>query len=61
MKAVWQDAVLAQSDQTVVVEGNHYFPPHSMDEKYFEPSPTHSTCPWKGTAKLLPHTRGRSE
>lgn len=50
MKAVWQDAVLAESDQTVVVEGNHYFPAHSMDEKYFEPSQTHSTCPWKGTA-----------
>ena len=44
MKAVWQDAVLAESDQTVVVEGNHYFPPHSMDKKYFEPSQTHSTC-----------------
>jgi uncharacterized protein (DUF427 family) len=50
MKAVWHDAVLAESDQTVVVEGNHYFPAHSTDQKYFEPSQTHSTCPWKGTA-----------
>ena len=56
MKAVWQDAVLAESNQTVFVEGNHYFPPHSVDEKYFEPSQTHSTCAWKGTASYY-HVR----
>jgi hypothetical protein len=56
MKAVWQDAVLAESDQTVVVEGNHYFPPHSMDKKYFEPSQTHSTCPWKGLQATIIYT-----
>jgi uncharacterized protein (DUF427 family) len=50
MKAVWQDAVLAESEQTVVVEGNHYFPPNSIHREYFDPSETQSTCAWKGTA-----------
>lgn len=50
MKAVWHDAVLAESDDTVVVEGNHYFPPDSIHDEYFHPSDTHSTCPWKGLA-----------
>ena len=43
MRAVWQDAVLAESDDTVVVEGNHYFPPDSIHNKYFRPSDTHTT------------------
>ena len=50
MKAVWNGAVLAESDDTVVVEGNHYFPPNSIDKQYFKPSDTHTTCPWKGEA-----------
>ena len=50
MRAVWRDAVLAESDDTVVVEGNHYFPPDSIRGEYFRPSDTHSTCPWKGVA-----------
>ena len=50
IRATWKGAVLAESDQTVVVEGNHYFPPSSVDERYFEASRTHSTCPWKGEA-----------
>ena len=50
MRAVWQDAVLAESDDTVVVEGNHYFPPDSIHSEYFRPSKTHTTCPWKGVA-----------
>jgi uncharacterized protein (DUF427 family) len=50
MKAVWKDAVLAESDKTIVVEGNHYFPPESIHWEYFKPSATHSTCPWKGEA-----------
>ena len=50
MKAIWNDAVLADSDQTVVVEGNHYFPPDSVNRLYFQESPTHTTCPWKGEA-----------
>lgn len=50
MKAVWNKTVLAQSDQTVVVEGNHYFPAESIRKDYFVPSATHTVCPWKGTA-----------
>ena len=50
MKAVWNGAVLAESDRTVVVEGNHYFPPESLRREYFKPSPTHTVCGWKGTA-----------
>jgi uncharacterized protein (DUF427 family) len=50
MKAVWKNAVLAESDQTVMVEGNHYFPPEAVNRHYLKPSDTHSTCPWKGQA-----------
>jgi uncharacterized protein (DUF427 family) len=50
MRAVWHDAVLAESNDTVVVEGNHYFPPDSIRGEYFRPSGTHTTCPWKGVA-----------
>jgi uncharacterized protein (DUF427 family) len=50
MKAVWKDAVLAESDNTVVVEGNHYFPPESINRDHFKDSSTHTTCPWKGQA-----------
>lgn len=50
MKAQWKNAVLAESDKTVVVEGNHYFPPEAVNRQYLKPSDTHSTCPWKGRA-----------
>lgn len=50
MKAVWNNAVLAESDATEVVEGNHYFPSDSLHRGYFRPSETHTECPWKGTA-----------
>ncbi|HEX8164104.1 MAG TPA: DUF427 domain-containing protein [Pyrinomonadaceae bacterium] len=50
MKAVWKDAVLAESDETVVVEGNHYFPAGSLRREHFRESATHTTCPWKGEA-----------
>ena len=50
MKAVWNNTVIAESDDTVVVEGNHYFPPDSIKSEYFKPSDTTSVCPWKGTA-----------
>jgi uncharacterized protein (DUF427 family) len=50
VKAVWNGAVLAQSDRTEVVEGNQYFPPDAIDKQYFKPSDTHTVCPWKGTA-----------
>ena len=47
-KAIWNGIVIAESDRTEVVEGNHYFPPQSLKQEYFQPSNTHSTCPWKG-------------
>lgn len=50
MRAVWRDTVLAESDATVIVEGNHYFPADSLRREHFRPSATHSTCPWKGEA-----------
>jgi uncharacterized protein (DUF427 family) len=50
MKALWNNAVLAESDKTIVVEGNHYFPPQAINEQHFQPSDTHTTCPWKGEA-----------
>ena len=50
MRAIWRDAVLAESDDTVVVEGNHYFPADSLRREHFRPSETHTTCPWKGEA-----------
>lgn len=50
MKAIWKGATLAESDDTVVVEGNHYFPEASLDRSRFESSDHTSYCPWKGTA-----------
>ena len=50
MKAIWEEAVLAESDRTVVIEGNHYFPPASIKRDYFQASDTHTTCHWKGVA-----------
>ena len=50
MKAMWKGAVLAESDDTVVVEGNHYFPPDSVRREHFRESETHTVCPWKGKA-----------
>jgi uncharacterized protein (DUF427 family) len=50
MKASWNGEIVAQSDDTVVVEGNHYFPEGSLRRELFEPSSTRSVCPWKGTA-----------
>jgi uncharacterized protein (DUF427 family) len=49
-RAVWNGAVLAESDQTVQVEGNDYFPPDSLNKEYFTESSTTSRCPWKGLA-----------
>jgi uncharacterized protein (DUF427 family) len=50
MKAIWKDTVIAQSDDTVVVEGNHYFPADSVAQEILQRSDTTSVCPWKGTA-----------
>jgi uncharacterized protein (DUF427 family) len=49
-KAIWNGAVLAESNNCEVVEGNQYFPPDSIDRQYFQDSSTHTTCPWKGEA-----------
>ncbi|MCG8404028.1 MAG: DUF427 domain-containing protein [Phycisphaerales bacterium] len=49
-KAIWNDAVLAESDQCEIVDGNHYFPPSSLNKMHFKDSPTRTTCPWKGEA-----------
>jgi uncharacterized protein (DUF427 family) len=49
-KAMWEGAVLAESDATVEVEGNQYFPPEAIRKEYFKPSEAHTVCPWKGTA-----------
>ena len=50
MKATWNGTLLAASDATIVVEGNHYFPPDAIQRAYFQPSDTHTTCHWKGEA-----------
>lgn len=50
VKAIWNGAVIAQSDDTVVVEGNHYFPRDAVRAEYLAPSDTHTTCGWKGVA-----------
>ena len=50
MKAIWNNTILAESDRTVVLENNHYFPKESLNMEYFEDSATQTVCPWKGTA-----------
>ena len=57
-QAVWQGTVLAETGQTVKVEGNHYFPPPSLRREFLAPSDTSSTCPWKGTASYYDVTVG---
>ena len=49
-KAIWNGQVIAESDRTEVVEGNHYFPPDSINQEFFKDSSTHTSCPWKGQA-----------
>lgn len=48
--ATWNGTVIVQSDATIVIEGNHYFPPTSVHKKFLKPSSSHTTCPWKGEA-----------
>jgi uncharacterized protein (DUF427 family) len=50
MKAIWNNTILAESDKTIVIENNHYFPPDSINKMYFRESNTHTHCPWKGEA-----------
>lgn len=47
---MWNGQVIADSDATIVIEGNHYFPPHSVRTEFLKPSTTHTTCGWKGLA-----------
>lgn len=58
VRATWNGVVLAESDDTVVVEGNHYFPAESVNHEYLDPSATHTVCPWKGTASYYTVTAG---
>jgi uncharacterized protein (DUF427 family) len=50
VKAIWNGSVLAESDQTLVIEGNYYFPPDSVHWEYFKGNDQHTTCVWKGQA-----------
>lgn len=50
IRATWNGTVLAESDDTIVVEGNHYFPPEDVKMDLLVDSPTHTRCPWKGKA-----------
>jgi len=58
MRAVWNGVVLAESHDTVVVEGNHYFPAASLQQQHFSPSAQQSFCPWKGVAAYYTVTVG---
>jgi len=50
MKAIWNDQIIAESDNTIVLEGNHYFPADSIKKEFFSDNPSQTTCPWKGVA-----------
>jgi len=50
MKAIWEGQTIADSGDTIVIEGNHYFPPEAVSKEFLQPSETHTTCPWKGLA-----------
>ena len=53
MKATWNGQIVAESDDTIVVEGNHYFPPDSIDRRFFAPSDRRTHCSWKGEARYF--------
>jgi uncharacterized protein (DUF427 family) len=50
MKAIWKGETIAESEATIVIEGNHYFPPESVNQDFLAQSDSHTVCPWKGTA-----------
>ena len=50
MEAVWNNKIIAKSDETIIIEGNHYFPPNSINKEYLEESSQTTVCPWKVTA-----------
>ena len=59
MKATWENTLLAESDKTIVVEGNHYFPPESVKQEYFRTSEKQSTCPLERACQLLSRSSRR--
>lgn len=61
VKAIWNDTVIAEADDTVVVEGNHYFPPDAVKAEYLKPSDTTTVCGWKGTANYYTVAVGPNE
>jgi uncharacterized protein (DUF427 family) len=61
MRAVWNGATIAESDETVVVEGNHYFPPESVHFEYMRPTRMRTLCPWKGMARYFTVTANGAE
>jgi len=61
MKAYWQNQLIAESDETIEVEGNQYFPAESVNMDYLKPSETHTTCPWKGRASYYHIKVGEAE
>lgn len=50
MKAIWNDTIVAESDDTIVIENNRYFPPETIKKEFFKKSESHTHCPWKGQA-----------
>lgn len=50
MKAIWNEQIIAESNETIIIEGNHYFPPKSVNKSFFKNADTHTTCPFKGEA-----------
>jgi uncharacterized protein (DUF427 family) len=50
MKAIWNNTVIAESNSTIIIENNHYFPPNSVNSAFLKPSETTTVCPWKGEA-----------
>jgi uncharacterized protein (DUF427 family) len=61
VRAIWNGQVIAESDATRVVEGNHYFPPDSVRREFLRPSDTHTTCSWKGEASYYDVVAGGRE
>ena len=61
MRAMWKSKIIAESENTVVVEGNQYFPPDSVNREHLKPSPTTTVCSWKGTAHYFTVVVGDDE
>lgn len=53
MKAIWNGKIIAESDKTINIEGNQYFPPQSINKEFLSTSDTHTVCHWKGTASYF--------